>query len=322
MGAGLFALLWALCAAPLAAQNWNADVSDDGGYAGGFVVYPGLGMGFNCAARSVQNKPLMETMWFESTVAPPYQFQITFDQNLVPSDRPQRSDIVMFVDQTGYRLPAMEWNELDGEWQVNLSMTDASIRALQTVTRLVLQVGSQAAWDIPVTGLGPALEQARQHCAATWLATGNPAPSGFGSITAAANPPVPQPQPGMFELPTQVQAYANQQCNGQAAIAPDALQAGDLDRDGVPDVVMNWRDVLCPGETLSGFCGAANCSIHVFLSSRGYANPWAMLGTGVGIVPHRSGALALDIGGTFSVCGQGACDTPWIWTGSEFEQVP
>ena len=52
MGAGLFALLWALCAAPLAAQNWNADVSDDGGYAGGFVIYPGLGMGFNCAARS------------------------------------------------------------------------------------------------------------------------------------------------------------------------------------------------------------------------------------------------------------------------------
>ncbi len=325
MRLGLLALFWMLCAAPLAAQSWIADLSDDGGYAGAIVTYPGVGMGFNCAARSIQNKPIMDTMWFESTVAPPYQFQIEVGDKLIPTDPWERSDIVLFLDQTGYRLPTVGWNEMDGGWQVNLSMTDASIRSLQSTSRMVLQVGTQAAWEIPVVGLGPALEKARQFCAATWIATGYPPPPGFGAITAAA--PVaptlaPAAQSGVFQLPSQIQAFADKQCQGAAAIQASALQAGDLDNDGHPDVTVNWRDVTCAGQSFNTFCGAANCSIDVFMSSRGYVNPVQMLGTSVGIGPHRTGRLALGIGGTYGLCGETGCDTPWLWTGTDFEQIP
>ncbi|MGC1494562.1 MAG: hypothetical protein WA790_02045 [Sulfitobacter sp.] len=325
MRVGLLALLWMFCAAPLAAQSWTADLSDDGGYAGAFVSYPGLGFGFNCAARSIQNKPIMDTMWFETTVAPPYQYQLAMSDQLIPTDPWERSDIILFVDQTGYRLPKVQWNEMEGGWQVDLTMTDASIQSLQRAARVVLQVGNQSAWEIPVNGLGPALEEARQFCAATWIATGYPAPQGFGQITAPAPvaPALAHPvQPGVFQLPSQIQAYADKQCQGFATIQSSALQAGDLDGDGQPDVTVNWRDVSCAGQSFNTFCGAANCSIDVFMSSRGYVNPVQMLGTSVGIGAHRTGRLALGIGGTFGLCGENGCDTPWLWTGSDFEQIP
>lgn len=325
MRLGLFALIWILCPAPLAAQSWTADLSDDGGYAGAFVSYPGVGFGFNCAARSIQNKPLMDTMWFESSVAPPYQYQLTMTDQLIPTDPWERSDIILFVNETGYRLPKVQWNEMDGGWQVDLTMTDTAIRALQNASRVVLQVGTQAAWEVPVVGLGAALEKARQFCAATWVATGYPAPAGFGALTGAAPSapaaPVPSPQ-GVFQLPAQIQAHADKQCQGLATISPNALQAGDLDGDGHPDVVVNWRDVACAGQSFNTFCGAANCSIEVFMSSRGYGNPIQMLGTSVGIGPHRTGRLALGISGTYGLCGENGCDTPWLWTGSDFEQIP
>jgi hypothetical protein len=264
-------------------------------------------------------------MWFESTVAPPWHFQIAAAETLIPADTFERADIVLFVDQIGYRLPVVQWNEMDGDWQVDIAMTDPMMAALRTASRMVLQVGSQTAWDMPTVGLGPALEQAQQFCAATWVATGFGPPPGFGQVTAPpppafAAPPV-SPQ-GVFQLPAQIQSFADKQCEGQALVASAALQAGDLDGDSQPDVVMNWRDVTCAGQTMNMFCGAANCSIDVFMSSRGYVNPVQMLGTSADIGVHPTGRLALSVSGTWGLCGETGCDAPWLWNGSDLVQVP
>ena len=100
------------------------------------------------------------------------------------------------------------------------------------------------------------------------------------------------------------------------------MQAGDLDGDGALDIVLDWGGVLCPGETRSGFCGAANCQVDLFLSSRGYAMSHSVLAVGADIVTHRSGRLGLRMGGTVSVCSQIDCSVPWLWNGVDLVQVP
>ena len=126
------------------AQSWGATTSDDGGYAAGFVRYPGLGAGFTCTARSVQNKPILDTSWFESTTAPPWHFMLWFDETLIPAVPPfQHSDLIYYVGQTGYRLPLIHHNEMEGGWQVMLPMTDGLFTALAGANRLVLAVGAQ-----------------------------------------------------------------------------------------------------------------------------------------------------------------------------------
>ncbi len=105
-------------------------------------------------------------------------------------------------------------------------------------------------------------------------------------------------------------------------IAPDALQAGDLDDDAIPDILLDWGGVLCPGETRSGFCGAANCTVDLFLSSRGYGLAHSVLAVGVDIAAHHSGRLGLRMGGTASVCSTIDCNVLWLWNGSDLVQVP
>ncbi len=320
-----FAVVLALLPAPMAAQQWAVDASDDGAYAGAFVRYPGLGMEFFCAARSVQNLPVIDSQWFEVSIAPPWQFQIGMTDQLIPMAPDPRSDIVLFVDQTGYRLPDVYWDEMGGGWGVSLSMTDTVLAAMRKASRFVLQIGAEKAWELPVTGLGAGLEQAAQFCGATWVATGNPVPPGFGQVAAPASAPPPA-QGSAFTLPAQVQSNANRQCldagYGQATISATALQAGDLDGDGQPDVVMNWREVTCAGQAMNPFCGAANCSIEVYMSSRGYLDPLQMLGMSSGITAHHSGRLALQIGGTYGLCGETGCDAPWLWNGADLVQAP
>ncbi len=299
------------------AQSWSVRSDDNGGYAVASVVLPVPSMSMTCHARSVQNLPLMQTGWHESSIAPPYQFIFGFSPDLIDTRVLARDDLILFVDQTGYQLPLTYWNELEGEWEITLPMSDPVFAAMNGAARMVLQVGTEAAWEFPVAGLATSLEQARQYCAGTWVRTGFPPPAWFGPVAGA-----PKPGAGAFQLPSQVQAYANGQCEGLATIAPGALQAGDLDGDGAPDVVLNWREVTCAGQSFNGFCGAANCSIDVFMSTRGYVQPVQMLGLSAGIGPHRTGRLALAISGTYGLCGETGCDDPWVWNGATLVQQP
>ncbi len=309
------ALILMLLAPMAQAQSWGTTTSDDGGFAAGMVRYPGLGAGFTCTARSVQNKRIIDTSWFEVTTAPPWHFIVWFDEVLIPTTTIKRSDLVYFVGQTGYRLPLTYYNELDGGWQVMLPMTDELFTALSGANRLVLAVGAQQSWELPVAGLGAALDEARAFCAATWAITGPAAPPGLAVVPAPAPMPAPQPAPqGPFTLPQQIIADVQGKCAG-AIITPKALTAGDLDGDGQPDVAVDYAGVTCPGHALNPYCGAANCSIDVFMSSRGYLNPIQLLGVGATMVPLPGGRMGLGVSGSWSLCGDNGCDKPFVWNG-------
>lgn len=314
--AGLLALMTS--AGVGLAQQWQARTSDEGTYAAGFVRYPGLDMSIYCAARSVQNRPLMQGGWHETVVAPPWHFQITFDPTLVPFADGGWSDLVLYVGDTGYRLPHTEFDEFEGLWKIDLQMTDRLFAALRAAPRLVLAVGALKSWELPTRNLGPALQKAQAHCGATWQVTGFPAPAG---LRVQAAPAVASPKKSGFQLPPQILTHVNATCGGFGAINHEGLQAGDLDGDGHPDVLLNYRDVQCAGGTIGGMCGAANCSIEVFLSSRRYANPVSMLGIDGTIMPQPNGRLAIQIVGTYSLCGQSGCDEPFYWDGQDFSPL-
>lgn len=314
-------LLIALLLTPFAAiaQEWRATLSSDNAYVGGWVGIPSYALGFSCAARAPAQGSVINSTWFETSIAPPWHYLIGISENLIPYEQGTRNDLILFVDQTGYRLPPTAHNEMEGGWQFELPMTDGLFAQLPKASRLVLQVGTQAAWELPVANLGPALDTLRNTCAQTWIATGFAAPAGLDPITGPVAPAPAANTP--FHLPPQVQAFADARCNGPARIGPQALQAGDLDFDGRPDVLMDWNDVLCPGETRSGYCGAANCSIDFFMSTRGYAHTYDVLAVGAQILPHLSGALGVRMGGTARVCAEIDCSAVNLWNGQNFRSL-
>lgn len=326
----LFVALLLLCSASAAtAQTWEAALNDDGGYAYGYARAEGLPMAFACNARSVQNRPLIEVGAHEEQPTAPYHMRIEFWGKAIPETGVDlRADMVLWADDTGYQLPPVARDEFYGYWFVELSMSDPIFPEFAGASRLVLAVGQDAVWEVPMAGLSQAVEQAQQHCAATLVATGYPAPPWFGPVMAAAQqraaPSSGAPTSGVFTVPQQVIGHANRLCEGAATIEPDALQAGDIDGDGVPDVVLDWNHIRCaPPMMARAFCGAANCSVDVFMSSKGYVGPEQMLGAVPSLVAQPDGRMGLMISGSFSMCGQNNenCARPWIWNGRHLDRA-
>lgn len=333
----ILSLLLALLLAPaVTAQTWQPALSDDGRYAYGFANAEGLPMAIGCVVRSAQNRPLESEGILEVQPSAPYAMRIELWGNAIPADgRQSRGDIVLWVNDTGFQLPLVTLDEFYGYWWTELSMGDPLFAALGTAERLVLAIGQQSAWSVPVAGLAAATAQAQQHCAATLIATGFPPPPWFGTAAAPAQPAIPAAPAapavppsaaaptgallsGPFTVPQQVIGHANFLCEGNAVLAPDAIMAGDLDGDGVPDVVLDWNHITCPPPMLPrAFCGAANCSVDVFLSSRGYTNPEQLLGIGPNLVALADGRIGLGLSGSMSMCGQSGehCQTPLLWDG-------
>ncbi len=304
------------------AQRWTTTLTRDNVYDAGRVAMPGNSMVIACAARSPKRGQVLGSQWWEVSVAPPWQYLFVFQDQLVPNaGSAQEVEMILFADQTGYRLPPVQRNELEGGWQTMLGMTDPMFASIATATRLVLQVGTSTAWQLPIEGLASGLKDIRDACGATWNATGIATPSGFTPPTGTQPTQAAEPAAG-FTLPSQIQTFANQQCSGVATFEGSALKAGDLDGDGAPDIVLDWGFVRCNGQSMRPFCGAANCQYDVFMSSRGYAITDTRLAVGVEIVTHRSGRQGLRIGGTAQVCSQINCNVPWLWNGTSFVQVP
>ncbi|WP_189369216.1 hypothetical protein [Tateyamaria omphalii] len=122
--------------------------------------------------------------------------------------------------------------------------------------------------------------------------------------------------------PAAADAHIRKLCQGPFSfVDPSALQASDIDGDGLADFLLNWTGVSCNGGVQGrAFCGAANCRIDVFLSSRGYATPEDLLGTAADFVKDASGRVGVLLAGTAFVCADGFCDTPWYWNGAELAQ--
>ncbi|MGB3245346.1 MAG: hypothetical protein WBB25_12490 [Sulfitobacter sp.] len=312
-------LLLAFFAVPAVAQTWQIRQSDDGGYAAAIATYAGLPFSVTCAARSVQNLPLAQTSWFESTVAPPWHFLFETTDALIPATTFERSDILIFADQNGYRLPPVEWNELDGRWQVSISITDPMIAALDVATRIVLQTGPQTAWEIPVDGFGTTLDQAAAYCAATWQATGHTIPYGMAG-TSIPNTAVAETTPGHRpEIGVIAQRHIDRLCNGSGAAGKNGLAFGDMDGDGALDILVDWSDVTCAGGGMRPFCGASMCSGDILLGRNNYAfqEGDVILGGSHVLVPLDNGNMGVKSSGNLSMCQSTApCGFVTYWDGT------
>ena len=305
--ARLIACLLAMWASTAQAQVWQAQ-SVDGGHYIAHTARAGVSVDLVCLAPSLQRRPPMEVEQHEMLPMDAGRTRIEIGMDRVPvGNAIVRSDVVLWADQTGYRLPPVSFSELDSVWQVDIAASDPIWAALSQASAIVLAPGQDQAWQLPVAGRATALPELQADCAAAWSAARS-APTAPGTVT----------------IPPQVINRVTQGCGAPTPLPGEAVQAGDLDRDGAPDFVLDWGAIRCPGTLPRPLCGAANCSQMVFLSSRGYANSLDYLGTSLTIVPHRSGVLALQITGSFSLCGMQneKCAAPRVWDGTSFVERP
>jgi hypothetical protein len=122
------------------------------------------------------------------------------------------------------------------------------------------------------------------------------------------------------QLPTVIPRQVREKCGGLARIEDSALtHSADFDADGLPDYVINYTDVFCLPDDIRGFCGAANCSIEVFLSSIGYRTAFEFLAIALEPATASNGRTGLRMSATPSMCSGGTCDGIWVWDGQTFE---
>lgn len=140
-----------------------------------------------------------------------------------------------------------------------------------------------------------------------------------------ALPPGYEPAPQMpipNAAPPAIDAHLRGLCQGDYVGDETGVQGGDIDGDGVVDFLINWTSVQCQQGSLQGraFCGAANCRIDLFVSTKGYVNPTELLGIAADFVQDGQGRVGVLLTGTHSICSDGACATPWYWTGTDLAQ--
>ncbi len=316
-----FILLFTLSTSSLFAQGWSAKITSDSAYVGGWASIPGNGVGFSCAARSPLNGSVIDSQWFESSIAQPWWFLVRISETLIPASIQQRADVVLFVDQTGYRLPPVFHNELEGGWQVELPMRDPMFAAMAGASRLVLQVGAESAWELPVAQLGSALDELRQACAATWVTTGYAPPADFGAIASRPQPP---PDGGAY-LRQAAEGFAASNCSDFFVLGEGALRSANIDGDGIPDIVLDYNNITCNNDgRRPGVCGASLCSIDVFLSKTfaRSGQPEQLLGMSSDLVLLTNGNHAVVTSGNLSMCqSTQGCAFYWYWNGSAFTEL-
>ena len=381
---GVLGVLALFSFGPVAAQTpvgvWQGSGTDNGSLIFGSASLPEPGLRFACTAPSPQGVPLMQTGSQESHMTDPYEIYIrVYEPWFSWQDPWWQRGVTLTVDGVPYVLPDFQLNELQGS-AVFLNMAAPLVQALFEARSLVLTTPEGVARDIPVAGLGAALDTGFRACVNRWVQTGHPVPAALSRFNrppvtmpapAPAAPaiprfaigtgtPAPQPQapaspaplagiprfdlpagavrtppvtlPGLVspqaappapvaamtiaQLPAVIPQQVREMCGGRARIEDSALrQAGDLDGDGAPDYIIHYTDVYCQPDNIRGFCGAANCSIDVFMSSRAYIRPFEFLAIDVEPVLAPDGRPGLRMFATPFICADGACDAVWTWNG-------
>ncbi len=347
--AGLSTLLMAFVGATgAAAQSWQSQINDSGALMSGYAFIPGNTLAFSCTAPSPSGRPMIETGDHEAQrTDTPFTMTVMVGPGLLdPSaDDSDIRQLLMTLAGTTYGLPPMPWDEFYGNWFTTLSMSDPLFSAARASDGLVLDPGRGTAYTFPVDGLAEALVTAMGYCITGWQLVGftvpqdlvpvllaaesmgaphSPASSDYAPVRSSQLPDGYQLAPLMPLPPThppQRDAHLTALCQGAWSSDPNYEQVSDLDGDGREDYVLDWSGVECQG-AISGrvFCGAANCRIDVFLSSRDYANPVEFLGMGMDVVQDTQGRVGLLLTGTPFVCSDGFCDKPFYWTGTDFAQ--
>ena len=273
------ALGLAVAATAALAQAWTVIREDDGVFffAG---AYPGNDAGFelHCGGPSPQNLPF--TPRPEPMITKPGQIMLSFTTEVLgpPAMDAPRSGIVLDVDGRGFALPGPLWNEFEGFFEQPLGMGDPLFAALRAGQRLRIVDNGRVTADIPLTLASGTIRRMQAWCGDRWAGGGVPAPATPGFSLADA------------------QRIAETACSGPANIAPGGAVLARMDEDAAPDLVLDYGAITCLGQAFpmsrgAGFCGAALCSIQVYLTGgyRAGTGPLEYLGMGATVRPGAHG---------------------------------
>ncbi len=315
--------------APALAQSWESRTGDNGSLYFGSATLQDAPISFGCTAPSPAGVPLIETGSHESHRSDPYEIILNLRDSLFDWAPPYSfENVVIGVGDAGYLLPRVDLNELQGT-AVYISMADPMIGALMDAESFVLATGQGPVHSFSADGLGDALRTSFAFCANRWGQLGHAVPPGLGERLASAESTVPPTGLSLAEIPSEpfevvmpagIISHLTQQCGANYQIAPASMQVGYIDYDSELDFVLNWGDVTCQGQRGGGYCGAANCSIDIYLSGRGYTPLGdGLLGTDAQVVPLSNGYHGIQLNGTLFICADGYCDRPFYWTGTQLD---
>ncbi len=309
------AMAAACLTASAAAAEWQATVNAYGGVRFAAATDPGGTLTIRCAAPDPEAPA-------QAQAGTPFGAVIEISGELFnPGAGGDRMTATLFPDTPGYRFPVSVYDAQRDVWPLPIAMNDPSMLAALTAETLILDNGRGQAWSYSTDGLNAALSATFRACVAGWQSRGHMVPAGLTAFaTSSTGQAKALPQTGV--LPSPIAARITQVCNGPYQLDPSELLTGLIDSDTAPDYVLNWNTVRCTAGLARPLCGAANCSIDTYLSSRFYRHSErdSLLGIAPTLVPLSNGRMGIKISGTASVCSTGFCDRPFWWDGTRLRQ--
>jgi hypothetical protein len=288
------------------AQTWTVYTEDTGALIHGSVSALQSTLAFVCNTPSARGVPMIETGDHHSRHSRPLGVFVSLSGGLIEPGEAALPGVTLTLDGTGYRLPPVAWDDFYGDWSVELSMSDPVFAALTVASDLVLDAGTGAAWRYPTDGLAAGLETALSTCRAGWAQAGYGAAVTSNAATQQASGVAPD-----------MDAHIRRGCGAGYTLGERAIGRVDLDRDGLEDRILDWAGVTCAAQMARPFCGAANCTIDIFLTTRP-GDPQMALGIGYEVTRAANGATGLRFGGTAGACARGECDRVFWWDGTQF----
>ena len=242
------------------------------------------------------------------------------DANLTP-----RTDVMLVVGTTGYRIPQLAYNELFGAWEADLPANDAVFEVIADAAEVELR-SAQRSIVIPTLGFPDGLRSLTLYCQTMFAMIGKPWAAGTGHAINPTPGPAQIP-PASGSMRTAAEARLWQGCGGAFKAPDSAFLSGEIDGDGIPDVLLDWGSVTCLNGIPRPFCGASQCAAEAFVSSvlarRGA--PIDFLGLGASLVPLTNGNMAVSMGGSMSSCahiGKSDCAFLYYWNGNDLVLLP
>jgi len=279
------------------------------------------GFSLACATRKA-NAPAVLSTYYEGTpFTRPDEVQLAFTGNEIgaPTGLDRRRDVMLVIGANAYRLPEITWDDLSYEWSTRVQATGGMFEAIAAAPSFEIRSDAGVV-QVGTSGFSTAYSSLLGICRSQFAAAfkpWKPAPA------IAARPQPARPQ----SMRQAAEASVGRGCNGPSTYEPDAFLSGDIDGDGVEDVVLHWGAITCSGALPRPFCGASQCTSEVFLSQLfpTRQRPEEMLGLGVRLQPLSNGNMAVAVGGSLSSCnaaGLQSCEFLYYWNGSDFVNLP
>lgn len=287
------------------AQSWSHERWDNGHTLHSYAT-SGQGMTLRCTGPSRGGLDVMTAEAHEDTRTARGTLMLEIGPERIPlGNASERRDVLIWAGGTGYRLPPLVFNDLDGVWQVSLPVGDGLYQALLQAPDFALAPGQDQAWGYRTQGFIQAFEETVTLCEAAWTGQGPAFQVAEGDLMRAARLSV------------------QQGCNSTFTAGPEAFLVGRIDADETPDVVVNWAEITCQGSFPRPFCGASHCSAKVFLSSQSGQRPDDLLTQAIRLQPLSNGRVGLALVGRFDSCGGNSlgCERIWFWNNGQLSEL-